>query len=149
MRATFRDAALISCAVMAVLTLVGRTAAAVLVVPFSADPAVREVAVTFLRTISLNFVATGLIFSCSSLFQGLGNTVPSLLASATRLLTFVVPGFLLASRPNFTLQRLWYLSVTTVTLQALISLLLLRRELRRRLGAAPPPVAAPPAVSGV
>lgn len=149
-RATFRAAALISCALMAVLTLVARTTAPALVMPFSADPAVREVAVTFLRTISLNFVATGLIFSCSSLFQGLGNTVPSLLASATRLLTFVVPGIYLASRPDFTLQRLWYLSVTTVTLQAIISLLLLRRELRRRLVDAPLPVATPqrPSISG-
>src|SRR6267143_520910 len=99
------------------------------------------VGATYLRIISWNFVATGLIFTCSGLFQALGNTWPSLLSSASRLLTFVLPAVLLSGLPNFTLTQVWYLSVATVTLQALTSLALLRREFRRRL-------AAPPAATG-
>ena len=99
------------------------------------------VGATYLRIISWNFVATGLIFTCSGLFQALGNTWPSLLSSASRLLTFVLPAVLLSGLPNFTLTQVWYLSVATVTLQALTSLALLRREFRRKL-------AAPPAATG-
>ena len=79
-------------------------------------------------------VATGLIFTCSGLFQALGNTWPSLLSSASRLLTFVVPVVLLSRQPHFSLTEVWYLSVATVTLQALTSLALLVREFRRKLG---------------
>ena len=45
----------------------------------------------YLRIISWNFLATGIIFTNSSMFQAMGNTVPALLARATRLATFVVP----------------------------------------------------------
>jgi Na+-driven multidrug efflux pump len=65
--------------------------------------------------------------------QALGNTWPSLLSSASRLLTFVLPAVLLSRQPHFTLMQVWYLSVATVTLQALTSLTLLARELRRKL----------------
>jgi Na+-driven multidrug efflux pump len=95
------------------------------------------VGATYLRVISLNFVATGLVFTCSGLFQALGNTWPSLASSASRLLTFVVPAVWMSTQPNFTLLHVWYLSVATVTLQALTSLTLLWREFNRRLGAAP------------
>jgi Na+-driven multidrug efflux pump len=99
------------------------------------------VGATYLRVISWNFVATGLIFTCSGLFQALGNTWPSLLSSGSRLLTFVLPAVWLSRLPHFTLMQVWYLSVATVTLQALTSLALLRREFRREL-------AAPPAATG-
>jgi len=79
----------------------------------------------------------GLIFTCSGTFQALGNTWPSLLSSASRLLTFVVPVVLLSRQPHFSLVEVWYLSVATVTLQALTSLTLLMRELHRKLGAQP------------
>jgi len=59
------------------------------------------------------------------------------LSSASRLLTFVVPVVLLSRQPHFSLMEVWYLSVATVTLQALMSLALLMREFRRKLGAQP------------
>jgi hypothetical protein len=52
-------------------------------------------------------------------------------------LTFVVPVVLLSRQPHFSLVEVWYLSVATVTLQALTSLTLLMLELRRKLGAQP------------
>jgi Na+-driven multidrug efflux pump len=67
------------------------------------------------------------------MFQALGNTVPALLSSASRLLTFVLPLVLLSRLPGFRLQHVWWLSVGTTTLQALFSLWLLRREFQRKL----------------
>ena len=46
---------------------------------FSNDRETMEIAYLFLRIISLNMVAQGLIFTCSSMFQALGNTKPVLL----------------------------------------------------------------------
>ena len=51
-------------------------------------------------------------------FLAMGNTVPALLASATRLATFVVPAVWLTTYPAFELWHLWHLSVITVALQA-------------------------------
>jgi hypothetical protein len=83
----------------------------------------------FLRVISLNFVAAGLIFVCSGMFQALGNTLPALASSAGRLLTFVVPAVGLAGWPALRIEHVWYLSVASVALQVVTSLLLLRHAL--------------------
>ena len=44
-----------------------------------------------MTVISWNYVASGINFCCSAMFQGLGNTMPALLSSGSRLLTFVAP----------------------------------------------------------
>src|SRR5256886_4985785 len=98
---------------------------------FPRQPDAVAVGSTYLRVISWNFLATGLIFTCSGLFQALGNTWPSLLSSGARLLTFVLPAVWLSTLPHFSLMQVWYLSVASVTMQALTSLALLQRELRR------------------
>lgn len=134
-RSTFREAALGSCVLMALLTALCQWQAERFIAVFTQDPAVIAVGADYLRVISWNFVAQGLIFTCSGVFQALGNTVPALLTSATRVLTFVLPAFWLAAQPGFTLHSIWVLSVATVALQAVLSLWLVRRELRRRLAA--------------
>jgi MATE family, multidrug efflux pump len=139
-RETFRAAALLSVVLMLGLTLLCQWRPQVFIEFFSRQPEVVEVGATYLRIISLNFIATGLIFTCSGLFQALGNTWPSLASSGSRLFTFVLPALILSSLPHFSLLQVWYLSVATVTLQALTSLALLQREFRRKLGA--PPAAA-------
>jgi putative MATE family efflux protein len=139
-RQTFWAAALLSSALMFVLTLLCQIRPEWFIEGFSRQPDVLAVGVPYLRIISWNFVANGLIFTCSGMFQALGNTVPSLLSSASRLLTFVLPVLLLWALSHFTLGQVWYLSVASVTLQALTSLALLQREFRRRLE--PPPAAA-------
>jgi Na+-driven multidrug efflux pump len=101
---------------------------------FSNDPAVIAVGAPYLRILSWNFVATGLAFTCSSLFQALGNSWPSLISSGSRVITYVIPAIWLGSHGPFELKHLWYLSVATVTLQAALSLLLLQQQFRRRLG---------------
>jgi Na+-driven multidrug efflux pump len=111
---------------------------------FTKDPTALAVGTQYLQVISWNFLGNGLVFTCSAVFQGLGNTVPAVVSSATRLLSFILPALWLASQPNFALIHLWYISVASIALQAAISLWLVRGEFRRRvpLGAAPASVAA-------
>lgn len=133
-RETFRKGAILSVGIMTALALLIHLSPALLVRGFTQEPAVREVAATYLTITSWNFAAQGLIFTCSSLFQGLGNTRPSLLSMSTRVVTFVIPALWMSRQPWFQIQHLWYLSVTTVTLQAVLSWWLVRQQLRRRLG---------------
>lgn len=86
----------------------------------------------FLGIISFNFVASGIVFACSGIFQALGNTWPSLLSTSLRLLTFVLPALWLSRQPGFHLDQVWHLSVATMVLQALVSLGLARWQLNRR-----------------
>jgi Na+-driven multidrug efflux pump len=113
---------------------------------FSADPAVVHAGSVYLQIISWNFVASGVIFVASSLFQALGNTVPSLMASATRMAMVIVPALILSRFPDFRMTWVWVLSAATVWVQLGLSLFLLRREFTRRLGA--DPVAVPLAPVG-
>jgi Na+-driven multidrug efflux pump len=135
-RATFRHAALIGAAIMLTLTALCQIRPDQLVAPFTHDANVVAQAVSYLRIISWNFVGSGLVFACSGVFQGLGDTTPSLISSASRLLTFVLPAFWLAGLPGARLEWIWHMSVASVALQAVTSLLLLRGVFRRRLGAA-------------
>jgi Na+-driven multidrug efflux pump len=136
-RETFRSAVIVGSSIMIVLTLLCQWRPEWLVHGFTSDPKVIAVAAQFLHIISWNFVASGIIFTCSGMFQALGNTVPALLSSATRLVTFAVPAVWISTRPGFELRHLWFLSVATVALQAIASVLLLYREFRRKLIAAP------------
>ena len=132
-RETFRSTALASCAVMAVLTMFCQWQGTALVRFFTDDAEVIRVGAEFLQIISWNFVAIGLVFTCSSLFQALGNTWPSFISTGARLFLFALPAIWLSQQPDFSLVQVWYLSVGTSTLQAVLSLWLLREELRRRL----------------
>lgn len=138
-RETFRQSAIISSVVMSVLTILAQWKADYFVGLFTREPQTLAVGVLFLRLLSWNFVAQGLIFTCSSLFQGLGNTRPSLLSSCTRLVTYVVPAIWLSGRPTFRIEYVWYLSIATVTLQMVVSVVLLQIEFKKRLlpGATP------------
>jgi putative MATE family efflux protein len=132
-RETFRFAAIACSAVMLVMTAFCHWQSARLVGIFTDDAEVIGVGRDFLQMISWNYVASGLIFTCSGLFQALGNTLPSLFSSFTRVVTFVVPVFLLAQQPDFRLHDVWVLSVATTALQAVVSLWLLRREFSSKL----------------
>jgi putative MATE family efflux protein len=131
--ATFRTAAYMVSALMALLIIVCLLAPHALIGVFSKDPAVLAVGTGYLRIVSWNFVASGLIFVASSMFQAMGNTVPSLVASGTRILLVAVPSILLSRTPGFQLNWIWYLSVGAVFIQLALSMLLLRREFTRRL----------------
>lgn len=134
-RETFRSAALMGSGLMAVLTVICQVAPELPMRLFTSEAPVIGVGAGFLRTISLNFVAQGIVFTCSGLFQALGNTVPSMIVAAARLLAFALPALWLKTQPGFTLHRLWVLSVTAGGLTAIVAFTLVRRALaaaRRR-----------------
>lgn len=136
-RETFRSALLTGSAIMITLTLLCQWRPELLVGAFTNDPGVLAVGTEYLRILSWNFVGMGIVFTCSGLFQAIGNTWPALLSSAGRLLTFVAPAVWLATQPGTRLEYFWYLSVASVALQAVVSWWLLQSEFRRRLVFAP------------
>ena len=132
-RATYRAAVLMATAIMAVVALLCQVFGHALVGIFSNDPAVVAIGDEYLHIISWTFVASGWVFVASSMFQAIGNTLPSLAASVTRLLLVAIPVFVLAKRPDFRLQWIWYLSASAVVVQWAMSTALLRREFARKL----------------
>jgi putative MATE family efflux protein len=134
-RQTFYVAAGLSAGVMFVVTLLCHIAPASMVGMFNEDPAVVQFGVEYLQIISWNFLATGVIFVSSSVFQGLGNTIPALAASAFRVMLFAVPAVILARQPGFTMRHVWYLSVASVFVQLCLNVWLLHGEFRRKLPA--------------
>jgi Na+-driven multidrug efflux pump len=108
-------------------------APAALVGVFSKDRAVIAVGAEYLRIVSWNYVASGLIFVASSMFQAMGNTLPSLVASGVRMAIITVAAVILSQSPGFQLHWLWYLSVAAVLVQLALSMWLLRGEFNRRL----------------
>jgi putative MATE family efflux protein len=139
-RAVFKDASLMAAGYMLGMAVLCNIAPAALIRVFSDDPAVVHVGDEYLRIISWNFVASGLIFVCSSMFQAMGNTIPSLVASGTRILVVAIPALLLVRLPGFELRWIWYLSVAAVFVQLSLVFSLLRREFRVRLDTMPAPV---------
>src|SRR5207249_821710 len=83
---------------------------------FSLDAQVLAVGDEYLRILSWNFVASGVVFVSSSMFQAMGNTIPSLLSSFTRITVVAIPAVLLSRVAGFQLHWIWYLSVLAVGL---------------------------------
>ena len=146
-RESFYVAAGMAAAVMLVVTLLCHIAPGALIGVFNHDPAVVAFGAEYLRIISWIFVASGVVFVSSSVFQGMGNTLPPLASSLTRLLLFAVPAYVLAAHPGFQMRHLWYISLASVGVQTCVNLWLLRREFGRKLEFPGVPAAAPLAVS--
>jgi Na+-driven multidrug efflux pump len=130
---TFRTAATIAGTAMLLLAALVWLAGDRMVEIFSADPAVIAVGDEYLHVVAWNFVASGVIFVSSSMFQAMGNTIPSLITSASRIVIIAIPVLLLANAKGFALIWVWYISVAAVFIQLAMNLLLLRREFRTRL----------------
>lgn len=130
-RETYGLAVLMGSCIMVCLTLYCQWGSAAAIRAFTHDATAQAVGGQFLQIISWNFLASGVVFTSSAVFQGLGNTLPAVWSSATRILTFVVPAVWLAAQPHFQLVQLWYASVASVALQAIFSLWLVLREFRR------------------
>ena len=145
-RETFRSAVKLCTGLMFVLMLLCQWRPDAMIRLFSHEAQVIDIGSQFLHIVSWNFVLSGIIFTCSSMFQALGNTLPSLYSSATRLVTYSVPLIWVSSQPWFRLDHLWFLSVGTVMVQTVVSFTLLQKQMRTRLGAIAPTPAA--AVSG-
>ncbi len=111
--------------IMICLTMIAYFKSTVLVSGFSDDARTLLVAATFLQIISFNFIASGIIFTCSGMFQALGNTWPAMWSTATRLFTFAIPAIWFSRQGGFEIEQLWVASVITVYLQLFMSLFLL------------------------
>ena len=132
-RHTFRDGAMLATAMMLVLLVISQTAAPALVGIFTRDPAAVAVGVQYLHVISWSFLASGIIFVSGSMFQAMGNTLPSIATSLVRIVVVALPVLVLARMPGFALVTIWRLAAFSVFVQLVVALLLLRREFSRRL----------------
>ena len=146
-RETFAKALMLNTVVMVLVTTFLQWRPEVLVGFFTPEAEAQAVGATFLRIISWTFIAQGVVFTCSGVFQGLGNTIPAMLSSATRLAVFVPLAVWLSSQPAFHLDEVWWLSVATVWMQGAVSYVLLRHQFKRRLVDGPRPTVAPTAAA--
>jgi len=144
-RDTFRLAATFETGLMVIVTLACHIAPEALIGFFTTDPKVVAYGTEFLQIISWSFLFSGFIFTCSGMFQGLGNTWPALWSGISRLLMFAIPAVWLSQQPNFALKQLWTLSVATMALQAVLSFWLVRSQMNKRLA----PFSTPPQAAAV
>lgn len=132
---TLRQSLALELVIMSVVVVACQRWAHVPMAWFTGDPQAMADGATILRILSWNFLSMGIVFACSGMFQAMGNTLPALASSMTRLLTFVLPALWLHQRAGFRLVDVWHLSVASVVLQAVVSLVLVRRQMGSRLGA--------------
>ncbi len=142
-RETFAKGVMLNTIVMVLVTVFLQWRPEVLVGFFTTEAEALAVGSTFLRMISWTFIAQGVVFTCSGVFQGLGNTRPAMLSTAIRLAVFVPLAVWFSKQESFHLEQLWYVSVTTVWLQAGVSYWLLRGQFKKRLAAVPRAPVAP------
>ena len=132
-RETFRVSAIYSILIMVALTVLVQFEAEPLARLFTQEIAVVAVCVEYLRYISWNFIGAGLSWTCSSMFQGMGNTWPSFATSAMRIGIFAIPAVWMSRQPWFELRHVFMLSVATVLVQAVANYLWVQREFAKRL----------------
>jgi Na+-driven multidrug efflux pump len=133
-RVTFLTAAAQIVGLMFVATLLCQWQPEVMVRFFSPAPEIVRAGAMFLQLISWTFVPAGVLFVCSGMFQALGNTLPSLLVLASRLVSYVLPAIWLTRQPYYKLEHIWYLAIAATAIEAGLSLVLLRKQMRLQLG---------------
>jgi putative MATE family efflux protein len=134
-RATFRDGVALATCLMVVLGILCYFVPVAMMDVFTDDPQVIAVGSEYLRIVALSFIASGIVFVASSMFQAMGNTVPPLITSFARLLLVAIPVILMSRLPGFELRWIWWLGAASVWLHAAANVLILRREFRDRLPA--------------
>jgi putative MATE family efflux protein len=131
-RTTFRSAVAMAAGVTGISAVFGYVEAERFMRIFSHDPEVVRIGVEYLHIVAWSFMASGVVFVSSSMFQALGNAVPPLITSMSRITLVAVPIIILSQRPGFDLKTVWYLSAFGVVLQMAANLVLLQREFHRR-----------------
>lgn len=131
--ATFKDAVLMASAAMLALLAVCMIVPHAIMAFFTNDAGTIDYGVEYLRIVAWGFIPSGIIFIASSMFQAMGNTMPSLIASAVRVLLVAIPVMVLSRSSSFQLSWVWYISIASTAVQLTISLLLLRQQFVRRL----------------
>lgn len=144
-RRSFYAASGLAVAFMLGLTLLCQLAPHWLIRLFSSDAEVVGYGSGYLAIVSWNFVASALVLTTSSSFQGLGHTLPPLVSSLLRFLVFAAPVVWMARLAGFRIEQVWWFWVATIFLQAGLNLVFLRRSFRHRLPAEGLPAPAPEA----
>ena len=132
-RETFRTALGMAVGTMMLFSAVCQIAPAAMIGVFSRDPRVISIGEEYLRIVSWNFVASGVVFVVSSMFQALGNTLPALASSFLRVLLVTATLVAFTRVAGFEMRWIWHLTVGAIALQMVLSLWLLRREFALRL----------------
>lgn len=132
-RQVFVDALKLNLSAVGLFCVAFHLAPDALIRPFSPDPEVIRYGAEFLRWISWNLLAMGVVMACGGVFAGFGNTLPSLFGTVLRFGFIVAAGLLLAARPDFAPVWLWALSIGGALLQLGLNLLLLRGQMHRQL----------------
>jgi putative MATE family efflux protein len=132
-RQVFSATALIGSIVMIAITILIRWWPTPLVGLFAADASTTATATLFLQLMSWSCVAQGLVYTCTFMFQGLGNMVPSLISAVVRFIIFAAAAVWLSQQPGFHIHQIWYLLTASIAMQSLLSLWFLKREFRRKL----------------
>jgi putative MATE family efflux protein len=131
-RTTFLSAVGMAAGITAVFATTGYLEAERFMGIFSDDGDVIRIGVDYLHIVAWSFVASGVVFVSSSMFQALGNAVPPMLTSIGRILLVSIPIIVLSRRPGFGLNTIWYISVAGTLLQMAANLALLQREFHKR-----------------
>lgn len=129
-REAFRRATFIGILVMVSIGVIVHWGAERLVAMFGAGGGSNIVAVGFLRLTSWGMVAQELVYLCSAMFQGLGNTTPIIISCVTYISVFSMAAAWLSMQPEFQIEQMWYVSIASIAMQAAVSLSLLRIQLR-------------------
>jgi putative MATE family efflux protein len=131
-RTTFLSAMGMAAGLMTLSAVAGYLEAERFMEIFSHDPEVIRIGVDYLHIAAWSFVASGVVFVSSSMFQALGNAVPPMLTSISRIALISVPIIILSQQPGFVLKTIWYISVCGTVLQMIANLALLQREFHKR-----------------
>jgi putative MATE family efflux protein len=126
---TFNYALLMVLLSMGLITLICLIVPGFFVHLFSSTPSISITAITFIQITALDLIPLGIVFVCSGMFQGVGKTLPAFFSTASRLFTFVMPTLWLVHQSWFEIEHLWYLSVLSICIQALISLYLVKTNI--------------------
>jgi putative MATE family efflux protein len=129
----FRIAILMICALMGLLTVLSIWNAEFFLAGFTDDPEVLSIGVIFLQLIAFNYIPSGIIFTCSGMLQGLGNTWPAFYSMASRIILFIVPAIWMSKQSSFELKHVWYLSIAASVMQSFVSLYLVKKEMNKKL----------------
>jgi putative MATE family efflux protein len=132
-RQTFRVAAWMTAAIMLFMTVICHISPEALVRIFAHEEVVVASGAEYLRIVSWGFIAYGLSYATSAMFQAIGNTWPSLFSSALRVSVFAIAGLWISRQPGFEPRHLWYLAASVGVMQCVVSYTLLQREFARRL----------------
>lgn len=129
---TFRNAVTFGIVAMVASAIVVQSRPMALLGMFGADSRAIGIAAAFLQLTSWSLVAQTLISTCTSMFQALGNTMPSLISTSIRVGVFSITVLWISRRATFHIEEVWYVWVASLALQAIVSLCLLRIEFKRQ-----------------